>query len=371
MIGKHWKVASLLMLLVTAEVWAKKKKGKCKHDCCIVVNLWKHFGKSTSVDPNSSTACCSMSGVLCWNGRVRNIRWKNQGLTGSIPSWINKLKNLVILQLGSNQLSGSIPASIGDLKILYNLMVERNRLSGQIPSSIGKMKSLRWLFLQENQLSGPIPASFGGLSNAGALNFAKNQLSGQVPSSIGYLPRVWAIRFDHNPNLSGTFRTRALVLSHGTQVIVCGSTASNTPGSLYGNAHPNCLSVSSSTLRKRNTIPSYHHVYGGVKYTFSCTINHASNPYQDCINHMAFACYTLGSSACKDVVDARFAKFNRHWKGMLNSCARWKTGNTSGCEASLADLRKNAWYYVPGVGQVRPDIIFTNSLRDQLWSKVA
>jgi len=74
------------------------------HDCAIVVDLWKHWGKTTTVNRTHPTACCSVPdrrsipgtyGVTCTSGgKVTRINWSSMGLSGSIPGYIGKLTNL-------------------------------------------------------------------------------------------------------------------------------------------------------------------------------------------------------------------------------------------------------------------------------------
>jgi len=66
-------------------------------DCETVVSLWTNLGKTTSVDPADPTACCSMNGVACVGSTVTGIDWSSQGLSGTIPSTIGDLVNLVEL----------------------------------------------------------------------------------------------------------------------------------------------------------------------------------------------------------------------------------------------------------------------------------
>ena len=66
-------------------------------DCETVVSLWTSFGKTTTVDPNDPTACCSMEGVICDGEKVTYIDWTFQSLSGSIPTDIGNLVNLEYL----------------------------------------------------------------------------------------------------------------------------------------------------------------------------------------------------------------------------------------------------------------------------------
>jgi hypothetical protein len=85
------------------------------HDCLTVYDLWTHWGKATTIDRNSPTACCSkdldpfysasavvqspdIPGVECTpDGNVTGIFWSSQSLNGPIPDSIGNLKNLQYL----------------------------------------------------------------------------------------------------------------------------------------------------------------------------------------------------------------------------------------------------------------------------------
>jgi hypothetical protein len=75
------------------------------NDCATVIDLWTHWGQTTTVDRNSPTACCfrlgnarqptGIEGVTCLSdGIVTQINWYSRSLSGSIPDYIGNLKNL-------------------------------------------------------------------------------------------------------------------------------------------------------------------------------------------------------------------------------------------------------------------------------------
>jgi hypothetical protein len=77
-------------------------------DCCWVVESWKQMGKSASFNPSAPNACCyklgwttqttGIFGVTCdSDGKVTKIDWKNKGLSGFIPGYIEKLTSLTYL----------------------------------------------------------------------------------------------------------------------------------------------------------------------------------------------------------------------------------------------------------------------------------
>jgi Leucine-rich repeat (LRR) protein len=64
------------------------------------------------------------------------------------------LTKLQILCLFNNSLSGSIPSEVGNLKDLLEIDLSQNHLSGPIPIELGKLAQLQVLYLAFNKLSG-------------------------------------------------------------------------------------------------------------------------------------------------------------------------------------------------------------------------
>ncbi|KAK9022885.1 hypothetical protein V6N11_003123 [Hibiscus sabdariffa] len=159
----------------------------------------------------------------------------NEGITGSLPSGIGNLKQLInlilvgcgffgpipdtigslpqlrVLSLNSNGFTGSIPRSIGNLSNLYWLDLADNQLGGEIPVSDGPTTpGLDWLIntkhfhFGQNQISGPIPSKlFSSEMNLIHALFDSNRLSGALPSTLGLVTTLEVVRFDNN-SLSGS-----------------------------------------------------------------------------------------------------------------------------------------------------------------------
>ena len=127
----------------------------------------------------------------------------NNDLTGSIPPSLGSLTNLLVLDIANTQLTGSIPSSLGSLTNLENLDLHGTQLTGSIPSSLGSLTNLTDLWLQGNQLTGSIPSSLGSLTNLTQLLLQDNQLTGSIPSSLGNLSNLTNLSLDDN-QLSGT-----------------------------------------------------------------------------------------------------------------------------------------------------------------------
>jgi Leucine-rich repeat (LRR) protein len=76
-------------------------------------------------------------------GQVNGIHLPNNGLKGTIPSEIQYLSTLRILDLSDNpDLVGTIPRKIGALTNLNEIRLSQTSLSGSIPSSLAQFE---WL----------------------------------------------------------------------------------------------------------------------------------------------------------------------------------------------------------------------------------
>jgi hypothetical protein len=78
-------------------------------------------------------------------------------ITGTIPSSLAAMTDLVSLWLQNNQLHGTIPSSLAAMTNLFTLALNNNLLTGTIPSSLGLLTTLTKLSLYSNQLNGTMP----------------------------------------------------------------------------------------------------------------------------------------------------------------------------------------------------------------------
>ncbi|XP_071702230.1 phytosulfokine receptor 1-like [Rutidosis leptorrhynchoides] len=174
----------------------------------------------------------------------------NCRLTGPIPSWLNGLTNLQLLDLSWNQLTGTIPAYMGDFKFLFYLDLSNNTLSGSIPKNLTELQSLisrdisleepspdfpffkkkstigRGMTLQYNQimsfppsidlsnnfLTGPIWPEFGNLKKLHVLDLKRNNLSGTIPSSLSGMRSIETLDLSFN-GLTGVIPSSLVKLS--------------------------------------------------------------------------------------------------------------------------------------------------------------
>ena len=130
---------------------------------------------------------------------VTEIKLNVNKLSGTIPTYIEQMANLMVLEIGNNYITGSIPSQIGQTN-LHSLHLYKNNLTGNLPSSIGNLQNLEMLFLQNNQLSGVILPSIVTIPRLW-LNLNHNLLSGTIPPFHETDMQMFQVGFNQ---LSGT-----------------------------------------------------------------------------------------------------------------------------------------------------------------------
>ena len=106
-------------------------------------------------------------------GRVVSLKLPNNKLSGSLPDELFDLTELQVLSLYSeqyqsngsenpnaNHISGSLPSKIGQLKNLVILYLDGNDMTGSLPAELADCESLIVCDLYSNQFSGPVPEEF-------------------------------------------------------------------------------------------------------------------------------------------------------------------------------------------------------------------
>ncbi|KAB1226868.1 Receptor-like protein 2 [Morella rubra] len=166
---------------------------------------------------------CHLTGQLpVWLSKLKNLQVLYLNLnriTGSIPGWLSTLPRLFYLELDDNLLSGEFPRKLCSLPALvspqpldnasfdlpiydniesvseYNFLFKlrrgislvNNSLSGNIPIEIGHLKQLQELVLSYNNILGKIPDQISELTNLEILDLSTNQLTGEIPASLANL----------------------------------------------------------------------------------------------------------------------------------------------------------------------------------------
>ncbi|XP_050384455.1 probably inactive leucine-rich repeat receptor-like protein kinase IMK2 [Argentina anserina] len=134
-------------------------------------------------------------------GFLEEMSLSNNQITGTLPNELGELTRLQKLDLSNNALNGSIPTSFSNLSSMVTLNLEGNRLDNQIPE-VQKMQNLSVLNLRSNEFSGHIPASIGNISGINQVDLSKNNFTGEIPTSFTSLANLTSFNVSYN-NLSG------------------------------------------------------------------------------------------------------------------------------------------------------------------------
>ncbi|KAI3917891.1 hypothetical protein MKW98_000125 [Papaver atlanticum] len=127
------------------------------------------------------------------------LRLGSNFFNGSIPSaTIEKLTQLMYLELGNNSLSGEIPVELGNCVKLALLDLSQNKLSGSLPTELGNLRQLQVMKLQSNKVSGGIPNQISQMQNLSVLNISQNSLTGSIPSAISNLRGIVNVNLQDN-----------------------------------------------------------------------------------------------------------------------------------------------------------------------------
>ena len=151
--------------------------------------------------------------------RVTGLLLPDAGLSGTIPSELGNLANLIALDLSRNRLGGTIPPELGSLPNLRGMFLDRNQLNGTIPSELGDLANLSRLWLFGNQLTGTISPELGGLTNLTWLYLYGNKLNGPIPPELGGLTNLELLYLDGN-KLSGPIPTELANLTNLQQLFL-------------------------------------------------------------------------------------------------------------------------------------------------------
>ena len=107
---------------------------------------------------------CQWKGVVCTNDTVTELVWIDDGLVGSIPSEISRLRNLTKLDWAENQLQGELPWQLFELTNLQYLFMHRNQLEGTLSEEFSQLFNLEYLYLGDNRFTGHFPRGLGSPS---------------------------------------------------------------------------------------------------------------------------------------------------------------------------------------------------------------
>ena len=105
--------------------------------------------------------------------------------SGALHENIRHLVNIKELDLHENSFTGTIPDDVfekmGNMELI---MLYSNQFEGPIPKSLGSCMKLRQAFLQNNGFSGAVPAELGNLQMLEILRVENNSVTGTIPIGV-------------------------------------------------------------------------------------------------------------------------------------------------------------------------------------------
>ena len=191
--------------VVAASSCSSQSTEDLRDDCAALESLYDNTGGAnwkTSTDWKSSNPLGQWYGVSVTDGRVSSVDLHDNQLTGTIPSELNSLAELVKLDLGVNSLSGTIP-DLSSLDSLETLFLDGNNLSGEIPD-LSELDNLWNIDLRDNSLGGTTTSIGLGSASSKAnwVRISNNRLSGTIPD-LSLNGNLQVLLLDGN-KLSGT-----------------------------------------------------------------------------------------------------------------------------------------------------------------------
>ncbi|XWS08057.1 hypothetical protein CRYUN_Cryun41cG0045400 [Craigia yunnanensis] len=170
--GPILTIIGRLRNLQILSLYGNKLQGSIPHDLCGLKGLFELALHDNELDGHLPTCLADLTSL-------RNLFLFSNKLHSIIHSTFWSLKDILIVDLSSNNLSGSLPLDIGNLKVLN---LSSNRLEGSIPRSFDDLMSLISLDLSKNNLSGVIPKSLERLLDLNYFDVSFNRLEGEIPT---------------------------------------------------------------------------------------------------------------------------------------------------------------------------------------------
>ncbi|KAL2473613.1 Leucine-rich receptor-like protein kinase family protein [Forsythia ovata] len=175
-------------------------------------------------------------GIVCFQGKVRELRLPCLQLSGRLMDELAKLRqlrklslhsnslngltNIQVLNLTHNNLSGVISSQVSvslwvldlscnsfsgeiltNFKVTYQLQLINlsfNDFSSAIPTTIGALQQLQYLWHDSNKLYGTTLSAIANCSALVHFNASDNKLSGVFPATLGSLKSLQVISLPHN-----------------------------------------------------------------------------------------------------------------------------------------------------------------------------
>jgi hypothetical protein len=179
------------------------------------ISICSSSGEYTSIELPNNTLFGILPSDLELLTSLRILNASENGIFGTIPATLWSFPELHTVNLAGNSISGSLPAiAFTDTSIeetmnttaaddsqrrlraarkrreqeqeppLQRLFFGRNRVGGSLPKSIGLLKNLTVLSLEENKFVGQLPSEMGLLNQLHFLNVSSNKFSGSIPKEM-------------------------------------------------------------------------------------------------------------------------------------------------------------------------------------------
>ncbi|KAL1211715.1 Receptor-like protein 30 [Cardamine amara subsp. amara] len=122
---------------------------------------------------------------------MQMLAFNSISFRGPFPSWICKLRWVILLDLSNNSLSGSIPQCLwNSTTTLGALVLHNNNFSGILPDIFFNATRLKALDVSSNQFEGKLPKSLINCTSIQLLNAQGNRIKDEFPSWLGSLPSL-------------------------------------------------------------------------------------------------------------------------------------------------------------------------------------
>jgi hypothetical protein len=140
----------------------------------------------------------SLSGATLeqWSQLTSLLAWENQ-LTGTLPTEIGTLGQLVQLNLEGNSLEGSIPSELGSLSSrLKGLWLSSNNFTSTMPVELTQLQALTTFSLHSNSLTGGLVPEIGQMTSLFELSVHGNLFTGTVPTELSGLRNLRTLELE-------------------------------------------------------------------------------------------------------------------------------------------------------------------------------
>ncbi|XVF79047.1 hypothetical protein PTKIN_Ptkin14bG0188400 [Pterospermum kingtungense] len=166
-----------------------KKNWDFSVDPCSGDNNWNETSDRDASYANSVTCDCASNNnsTTC---HVVSIMLKGQGLSGTLPTELDRFTFLQEMYLNSNNLAGELPQTLAKLSTLKKFSISDNNFTGNIPKFIFQnWTKLEEIYMEGSGLSGPIP-TIDSLGNLTSIIISDLNGAGANFPQFGNLPRL-------------------------------------------------------------------------------------------------------------------------------------------------------------------------------------